>query len=628
MGVSKLHYIWRWDMPAPPGLVWPLVCDTHAFNRSAGMGPWTFTETPHPLGGSVREGAFHSALAGRITWDENPFRWVEGKEFSVLRTYRNGPFLEVLSHLELEPAGDGTTLVYSIEARPRSILWSAAARYYLGIHTRRHFDRVFSNVARYLAGKTERAYPQPPPHLPKGSLARLRDAQASLVQLGFRSEEVQRLASYIEEAPDDACDRIKPYALADMWGEDRETVLRLCLQATRLGILELGWDIMCPLCRGDKDRVESLSALRHQAHCPSCNIQFDANFDLLVEVTFRPSEQIRKVSAGRYCVGGPCNTPHILMQRSLAPKESVSLSVDLSSGVHRLRGPQIASSALLEVSPSGPAVDAIQLSCSRQEITPSRTEAAPGQTRLSLENSGEHELLVMLERMTWPDDSVTAAQITALQDFRDLFSSEVLAPEEQFQIRYLAFMFTDLRSSTALYLEKGDAEAYALVRDHFGVISDLVADHHGAVVKTIGDSIMAVFLEPANALAVAFDIHRAFSSQHEKHAELVIKVGIHAGPCIAVNLNGQLDYFGTTVNAAVRLGAHSLGGDVVVAANLFEDAVVSDVLTRPGMQVERLNVQLKGFEGESEICRIIPESDGVLGNGDEAGNPTHPRDAG
>ena len=355
MGGRKLHYIWLWDMPAPPGLVWPLVCDTHAFNRAAGIGLWTFAETPNPLGGSVREGSFHSALAGRVTWDEKPFHWVEEKEFSVLRAYRNGPFLEVLSRLELQPAETGTTLIYSIEAWPRSILWTTIARYYLGISTRRHFDRVFGNIAQYLAGAADQAYPQSPPSLPKGGLARLRDAQDSLVQAGFGLDLAERLARHIREAPDDACDRIRPYALADAWGVDREIALRLCLHATRLGLLELSWDIMCPLCRGDKDRAASLSALRHQAHCASCNIQFDINFDRLVEVTFRPSEQIRLVSVGRYCVGGPCNTPHILMQRSLAPKESVNLSLDLSSGVHRLRGPQIASSALLEVSPFGPA---------------------------------------------------------------------------------------------------------------------------------------------------------------------------------------------------------------------------------------------------------------------------------
>ena len=114
---------------------------------------------------------------------------------------------------------------------------------------------------------------------------------------------------YIQDAPNDACRRIRPYSLADTWGEDRETVLRLCLHATRLGVLDLTWELMCPLCRGAKDPASSLSELRRGGHCSSCNIQFDANFDHSVEVTFRPSQQIRRIEEAAYCVGGGATRP-------------------------------------------------------------------------------------------------------------------------------------------------------------------------------------------------------------------------------------------------------------------------------------------------------------------------------
>ena len=607
MGGIKLHYTWRWDMPAPPQRVWPLVSDTHAFNRAAGIGPWAFVETPDPLGGSVREGILRS-LGARITWDEKPFNWVDGQEFSVLRVYHKGPFLRVLTHLNLEPSESGSTLTYSIEAEPRSRLWSIIARYYLGVQTHRHFHRVFSNVSEYLGGIVEVAYPQPATRLSSGGPARLRKAESSLVQAGLGRDMAERLIRYIEEASDDSCHRIRPYALADTWGEDREATLRLCLHATRLGLFDLTWDIICPLCRGDKDRVLSLSDLRRQAHCSSCNIQFDANFDRSVEVTFRPSRQIRQLEMSSYCVGGPGNTAHVVMQQIVVPGETVALSIDLAEGTYRLRGPQISDSALIEVRWPYPVTETISISCSRLEVSPQRIEVAPGTTRLSVQSLEADELLVMLEKMQWPDDVVTAAQVTALQDFRDLFSSEVLSPEEQFEIRHLTFMFTDLRSSTALYQERGDAPAFALVRDHFEVLHGQVADHHGAVVKTIGDSVMAVFCEPADAVAAGLDIHKAFSTEDASKLGLVLKVGVHAGPCVAVNLNGRLDYFGTTVNAAVRLEGYSLGNDVVVQANLLEDPSVRDVLARPDLRFERSNVQLKGFQEAVDICRITRDS--------------------
>ena len=413
-----------------------------------------------------------------------------------------------------------------------------------------------------------------------------------------------RLTRYIEGASDDGCRRIRPYALADAWGEHRETALRLCLHATRLGLLELTWDLICPLCRGAKDRVSSLASLRAQAHCSSCNIQFDANFDRSVEVTFRPSQQVRQVPEESYCVGGPANTPHIVAQRSLAPGEYAEIPLELDEGAYRLRGPQIVASALLDVGPAYPSMQTLPFSLSQREITPQRAEVSPGSVQLDIQNSAEVELLLILERVRWPDDAVTAAEVTALQDFRDLFSSEVLAPEEQFEVRHLAFMFTDLRSSTALYRDRGDAPAYVLVREHFQVIYRQVALHHGAVVKTIGDAVMAVFREPGDALAAGLDIHRDFTTEVAGHLDLALKIGVHAGPCMAVNLNGRVDYFGTTVNTAVRLEGHSLGGDVVVRADLIEDPNVAQVLAEQGTHVERGTAELKGFDQLVEICRI------------------------
>ena len=310
---------------------------------------------------------------------------------------------------------------------------------------------MFTNIARYLAREVDVAYPEPATSLSKGAKHRLRTAEASLVGAGFDQGLAQRVIRHVEEAPDDACHRIKPYAMADMTGEDREDVLRLCLHATRLGILELTWDLMCPLCRGAKGRVSTLSDLRGQAHCSSCNIQFDTNFDRSVEIAFRPSQQVRRLEPTSYCVGGPGNTPHIAMQRTLAPGDSVITPISLTDGTYRLRGPKMAGTAMVEVKASDSAVESITFSCNREGVTPQKLDVPPGECHIRLENSGEMELLILLERMQWPDDAVTGAQVTALQDFRDLFSSEVLDPQEQFQVRYLAFMFTDLRSSTALY---------------------------------------------------------------------------------------------------------------------------------------------------------------------------------
>ena len=371
-------------MPAPPQRVWPLVSDTNAFNRAVGIGPWTFTETPDPAGGSIREGSARS-LGGNIWWDEKPFQWVEGREFSVLRVYKKGPFLQVLTRLELEPEDSGCILTYTIDAVPRSTLWETFARYYLGVHTRRRFNAVFGTIASHLAGDTETAYPRGAPDLSRAARHRLRSSQSSLAQAGFEEDVVRRLTRHIELESDEACDRIKPYALADEWGAGRLEVLTLCLHATRLGLLELAWNLMCPLCRGPKGQASSLSELRHRGHCTSCNIEFDANFDRSVEVTFRPSQRIRECVVPCFCVGGPGNTPHVILQQSIASGESQTTTVGLAEGVYRIRGPQMTASALLEVRPSPSAPEEVRFTCSGAEVVPGSVEIAPGPIRLVLQ---------------------------------------------------------------------------------------------------------------------------------------------------------------------------------------------------------------------------------------------------
>ena len=115
---------------------------------------------------------------------------------------------------------------------------------------------------------------------------------------------------------------------------------------------------------------------------------------------------------------------------------------------------------------------------------------------LTLENTTDAEQLVMLERMAWTDQATTAAEVTALQMFRDLFSSEALRPGEQISVGTLTVLFTDLRDSTKLYREIGDATAFGRVMNHFDVLRKAIAEHDGAIVKTIGDAVMAVFRTP------------------------------------------------------------------------------------------------------------------------------------
>jgi class 3 adenylate cyclase len=133
--------------------------------------------------------------------------------------------------------------------------------------------------------------------------------------------------------------------------------------------------------------------------------------------------------------------------------------------------------------------------------------------------------------------------------------------EQRLKITSLTFLFTDLKGSTELYERVGDLAAFDLVRAHFRVLDEIVAAEAGAVVKTIGDAVMAAFPTPDRAISAALRMREAMRELHTgRHGEdLLLKIGIDQGPCLAVLLNDRQDYFGQTVNIAARVQA--LAGD-------------------------------------------------------------------
>jgi class 3 adenylate cyclase len=211
------------------------------------------------------------------------------------------------------------------------------------------------------------------------------------------------------------------------------------------------------------------------------------------------------------------------------------------------------------------------------------------------------EQLFVLERMAWSDQATTASEVTTLQCFRDLFSDEALRPGEQIGVGSLTILFTDLVDSTRMYREIGDATAFGLVMNHFDVLRETILAEEGAIVKTIGDAVMAVFRQPLSALCVMARAQHILANPPEGKRPLYLKASIHTGPSIAVTLNERLDYFGSTINVAARLEKFSRGQDIIISQATYADPEVCDFLNNPqnGFIAESFTAQLKGFDEET-----------------------------
>ncbi|MCI0340609.1 MAG: adenylate/guanylate cyclase domain-containing protein, partial [Planctomycetales bacterium] len=426
-------------------------------------------------------------------------------------------------------------------------------------------------------------------------------ARETLSRVGAPSGDVEKLLEHLRTAPDDQVTGMRAFALADRWGSPRVPTLRMFLHATRAGLLDLRWSIRCPSCRVVKVDSGRLSDLRREVHCDACNIRFDGEFDQSVEVRFSVHPALRKAEAAEYCMGGPHATPHVRAQVVLAPGATREVAVTLPAGEYRVWAPQAPGhECRLRVGAGGKAEAEVAIAAG--SVAPATLETREGRLALRLRNGGAGEMLARVETLRPDDRGASAALVTSLQDFRDLFSSEVLAPGAEMAVKTLTFLFTDLKGSTAYYERAGSARAYAMVREHFALWTEVIRAREGGIVKTMGDAIMAVYTDPVAAVATALDAQKRTMALPGERP--IVKVGIHEGPCIAVSANEILDYFGSTVNVAARIQGESHGDDIVLGEALATDPRIRDALAAAGARTERYETVLKGIPGMFKLTRV------------------------
>jgi class 3 adenylate cyclase len=620
---ASLRFTGARDVPLPPGEAWRVLADTDHMNRVLGLP--AMEASPPPRDGSLARGV-RARLLGSIPigWTEPPFEWVHGRRWSVRRLFDRGPFAEVGTALELAPREGGTRITVTFALAPSG--WSG--RLLARRVGPRSVAAVLGYVDRWLGRRADAAAePAPvPAHAPAADRAAVEAGLARLADLGVAPGLLPRLRSRLLEGSDEQVLRIRPYEVADAWGADRLEALTLFLQATRAGLFELRWEIMCPGCRAPSSEVGSLAELPGRFHCDVCAIEYATDFDEKVELRFSVHPAIRRAADSVHCVGSPHRAPFVVAQQVLTPGETRAVEIPLAEplglrAVGRPGGLRLEPAAdgrpggcgLAPAPRSGGAAAASAVWRGEWHAGGGNEAAGidfePGPGALAVTNDSDEPLVVVIERDAWNAGAATAAQVTTLQEFRDLFSSEVLAPGQEVGVSRVALLFTDLRGSTDLYEGVGDAPAYGRVHRHFEFLRAAVAARRGAVVKTIGDAVMGAFTTPEDAVGSALEIQRGFGgwcAARGIEPPLVLRAGVHHGPAIVVNANGRLDYFGRTANVAARLGRESSGDDVVLTAAAF-DALNPGAIAAGPFTAERFRGALRGIAGEQELVRLRPD---------------------
>ncbi|MFO0714442.1 MAG: adenylate/guanylate cyclase domain-containing protein [Sandaracinus sp.] len=599
-------------------LVWAIVADTNRWDRAAGLAPPAYEWRKE--GGKNLRVARAQELGVPLEWIEPPYRWIEGRHVEGERRFRAGPVERGGFRVTLEDTADGRT-------RAKAVAWVEASMV-IGVVQKLKFSRAlaayFGEVAALLspaaaAGLDVKKARDDEPAVTQARRILLRSYSAlasgprtetDLRALDTRARTLrarpveasvaERLVEHIRTRADEDVSSMKPFELARLWGADRRDVLRTFLHATEAGLTDLVWQVNCPVCRVGARVAEHLGELADSQHCGACEIDYAIDFARHVEAVFPVSAGVRKVAPKLYCASSPAFLPHVFAQLRVDKGGRVEHDADLPLGQILVRALWLKHSQELEHA-ARPARLEIVVSDGAMRVT-SEGEAAPGApTRVVLVNETTDEVAVLVERTSWSADAVLGVVVTSMPEFSTLFATEAPASGVELRVGHIALLFSDLTGSTALYERVGDAKAFAIVEDHFRLMGGVIEKHGGGVVKTMGDAVMASFPTLAQALAAGLEMVEAHDAKLGA-LDLGVKIGVHAGPCLAVRANERLDYFGTTVNVAARLQAQAGASQVVLTEHAAEDPSVARLLE--GATRTRFEARLKGIREEQRLLAV------------------------
>jgi class 3 adenylate cyclase len=456
----------------------------------------------------------------------------------------------------------------------------------------------------------------------------------TVLRQSAKPEPVSALEKLIKDAPDGELCRINALAFAAKHKLDEEDVIAAFLHGARLCIFDVSWNILCPGCGGVLGSGTTLKTVNQAEYrCALCAAGYEPTLDEVVEVTFTISPRVRKIAAHNpetlpwieyykqvYWSSGfdlPDDETLAKLIREvtlgtieLPAGETVALSLQLPEACVIVFDPVVHMSQFIEVTGEPTRKRQSLAFVITKKHSPSGTiQMRPGPLQISLENRSNvrafpgiwvagnklHDLLGKRRPF------LTAKRLLTNQTFRDIYRTDTLDVDQRLKITSLTFLFTDLKGSTELYERVGDLAAYDLVRAHFQVLNEIVAAERGAVVKTIGDAVMATFPTPDRAMAAALKMREALK---DLKGDLLLKIGIHEGPCLAVSLNERQDYFGRTVNIAARVQGLATSRSIFATRRVVTDSKASKLLQSNGIAATPEKRSLRGIANQFEIFEI------------------------
>jgi class 3 adenylate cyclase len=463
-------------------------------------------------------------------------------------------------------------------------------------------------------------------------------ARFAVLRESVDADAVAALETHVREAHDRELSRINAFDFAARYNLGEDRAIGAFLHASRLGLFDLSWNLLCPGCGGVLDANASLKSVkREEYNCALCAAGYEPTLDEMVEVSFTVSPRLRRVSGH-----DPHSLPLYEYYRQMYWSSGIDLpqegyeqyieqmmldGVEIPAGEKVILSLQLPAEFVIVFDPVTHAAQFIDVkgepTRERQELTivynkvrapTGKCQMRPGPLRLTLDNrtdqrvlptvciAGDHLHNMLGKRKRF----LTAKQLLTNQTFRDIYRTDTLDVDQRLKITSLTFLFTDLKGSTEMYERVGDLAAYDLVKAHFHVLNEVVAAQSGAVVKTIGDAVMATFPTPERGLGAALRMREAMRRLNAERGneDLTLKIGVHEGPCLAVTLNERLDYFGQTVNIAARVQSLAETRSIFATEPVVGNPLASRLLSETGLKAMPQQCTLRGISESYRVYEI------------------------
>ncbi len=449
---------------------------------------------------------------------------------------------------------------------------------------------------------------------------------------------VSAIEALVRDAPDRSLNRINVLAFAEQRDLDEERVIAAFLHAARLGLFELSWNVLCPGCGGVLGAGTSLKTVRQAEYaCALCAAGYEPTLDEMVEVTFTVTPRTRRIAAH-----SPQDLPALEYYRQifwssgidlpddafekaiqditlelveLPPGEKALLSLTLPAEFVIVFDPVTHTAQFIDVK-GEPTRERQSLSIvfNREHANTATLVRQPGPLHLALDNRTNARVVpgvyiagqAMHDMLGKRRPFLTAKRLLTNQTFREIYRTSTLDVDQRLKITSLTFLFTDLKGSTDLYERVGDLVAFDIVKEHFRILHEIIAAESGAVVKTIGDAVMATFATPDRALAAALRIREAMRALNAErnNEDLLLKIGLHEGPCLAVTLNDRQDYFGQTVNIAARVQGLAVSRSILATGSVVDHPQASELLAADGIRPTARRLPVRGVANELAVYEI------------------------